>query len=161
MVENAQLIKFDSGYDSPWGFTPWSRAKAQFCILTCKAYLSTNASVEEICPWMHCAMNVYLLVARQSDPLMWDRLGLTKEQEELLNDHKELVLGYVVVDAHEHIHWIQSFVKQQGVMKKILQELGNKFELFKVTPYDLRNAPPYVINIWTRLGFVRTGASDT
>lgn len=151
----ARLIDFDSEIQNPWGIQYWSRAKAQFCVITCSAYLSKTASLSRKCPWVQCPGNVHLLVAKQHDNIAWDDI-LNTSQREMLERDGEIALGYVVAEkqfGQLRIHWIQSFVKRQGVMRKIIQELEETFKTLEIIPYDMGNTPPYAIKAWKQLGF--------
>lgn len=162
LMRDTDLIPFVGERRNPWGLENKTRAKVQFCEITCKYWRKNDP--ERSCPWMNTPQNVYLLVGKrdaqvyiQEGEKQWSDI-LPADKLTMMEKEGELVLGYVVgekVDDTVRIHWIQSFVPRVGVMKQMLAQIENGAieGTDKYMPWEIEQAPEYVQKIWAKLGF--------
>ena len=161
LIDDSVLVPFCDERQDPWGREMFTKAKFQFCNVTHQYYRGHD--YESRCPWVNTPQNVYLLIGLKNsetllkpNELTWDKI-LTEDQHRTMKHDHELVLGYFVGERDTtkgtvKIHWIQSFVKRRGVMKKMLKSIKNGVVdgCNGYIPWDIENSPEYVKEIWRK-----------
>jgi hypothetical protein len=88
---------------------------------------------------------------------------LDEDQMDLLHRDGRVVLGYLVGERNGDvlkINWVQSFVRQRGVMREMLDRISLQAGGTHFYPNELRKASTLNKFIWGKFGFGYDGIED-